>query len=220
MQSANPLPLIVATRSPDKWREIAAILQPFTFLSPRSLADAGLPPEPTEDGIEAFDTFEENALAKARHFAQRLGVAVIADDSGLCVDALGGAPGVRSKRYAAEEDRQGLAVDAANNRKLLDELRNVPSAQRSARYICVAAFASPGGGREEIARGTCEGIILDTPAGKGGFGYDPLFFVPSEGCTFAEMDIGRKNRISHRAVALTAMAETLMGGVDSETPSR
>lgn len=216
MPSANRLPLVVATRSADKLREIAAILAPFPFVELQSLRDAGLPPEPVEDTIEVFDTFQENALAKARHFANRLRVPVLADDSGLCVDALRGAPGVHSKRYADRRAFPHLSVDAGNNRKLLEQLRGVPAAARTARYVCAAAVVIPHTGAEYITHGTCEGVILPEPAGSGGFGYDPLFYLPSHGCTFGEMDPVQKNRISHRAAAMTTVAEALRTGVDRE----
>ena len=154
-----------------------------------------------EDG----DTFEANALAKARQAAAATGRPAIADDSGLEVDALGGAPGVYSARYA------GLpSDDARNNAKLLEALRDVPAgAARRARFRCVAAFVDPARGIELWRSGACEGELLGAPRGSGGFGYDPLFLVPALGKTMAELDLDRKNQLSHRAIAFRALAEAL-----------
>ncbi len=153
-----------------------------------------------EDGL----TFEDNALAKARQAAAATGLPALADDSGLEVDALGGAPGVHSARYA------GLgASDAANNAKLLEALRDVAPARRSARYRCVAAFVDPARGLEVTRAGACEGRLLDAPRGTAGFGYDPLFVLPDRGLTMAEISLDEKNRLSHRAAAFRALAQAL-----------
>lgn len=202
--------LVVATRSAHKLREIREILPPVAGLQLLTLDEAGIPPVPEEEGIEVFDTFADNALAKARFFARRCGRPVLADDSGLCVDALGGAPGVRSKRFAGRSDLHGSALDAANNQRLLRELQGVPPEQRGGHYVCVVALADAAG-RELTFQGRCDGVLLESPRGGGGFGYDPLFFVPDEGATFGEMDAERKNRISHRARAVRAAAEALPG---------
>ena len=154
---------------------------------------------------EPHITFIENALAKARHASAATGLPAIADDSGLEVDALGGAPGVYSARYA------GLpSDDARNNAKLLDALRDVPAGERGARYRCVAAFVDPARGAEIVRDGSCGGEILPAPRGTGGFGYDPLFLVPRLGRTMAELPLDEKNRLSHRAAAFRALAAALV----------
>ncbi len=200
--------LVVATRSADKLREIRQVLAAWPSIDVLGLDEAGVGETAEEEGIEAFDTFEENALAKARWFAARAGGLVLADDSGLAVDALGGAPGVRSRRFAPGPPLRGRAQDDANNRHLLDRLSGVQEEERTARYVCVAALAGPGVG-ERTFRGECQGVILDTPRGEGGFGYDPLFFLPAEGRTFGELDPARKNALSHRGRAMRAAGARL-----------
>lgn len=202
--------LIVATRSAHKLREIREILRDLPGLHLVDLDAAGIEPVPEEEGIEVFETFRDNSLAKARFFAARSGRPVLADDSGLCVDALGGAPGVRSKRYAGRSDLSGEALDRANNERLLSALRGEPPERRAAHYVCVVALADPSG-REATWEGRCDGIILDAPRGGEGFGYDPLFWLPEQGATFGELDPEVKNRISHRARAVRAAAPELSG---------
>jgi XTP/dITP diphosphohydrolase len=198
--------ILVATRSAHKLREIREIFSTGPGVDLLDLQDAGIAYAPEEEEIEAFDTFEENALAKARYFAALSGLPVLADDSGLCVDALGGEPGVRSKRFA------GLAAegdsDRANNLHLLQRLEGVSSERRGAHYRCVLALVQPDG-TERLFDGRCEGLILSRPRGDGGFGYDPLFLVPEDGRTFAEMSADEKNAISHRSRALRAAARAL-----------
>lgn len=172
------------------------------------LEAAGLPEQPEEEGIEAFGTFEENALAKARYFARRSGRTVIADDSGLRVDALGGAPGVRSKRFSGREDLTGDALDLSNNAHLLEALAAVPDPERTAHYVCVVAIATPDG-EEHTFQGRVDGRILREPRGSGGFGYDPLFYLDALNATFAEVDPEVKNGWSHRARAVEAAHATL-----------
>jgi XTP/dITP diphosphohydrolase len=191
--------VVVATRNRGKLREIVPLLAPLALelhtideLAPGTRLD--------EDGV----TFEENALGKARQAAAATGLPAIADDSGLEVDALDGAPGVYSARYAGEP-----SDDARNNGKLLDALRDVPAESRRARFRCVAAFVDPGRGVEITRAGTCEGEILGAPRGDGGFGYDPLFALPGLGRTMAELALEDKNRISHRAAAFRALAAAL-----------
>lgn len=203
--------LLVATRSAHKLREIREILPPLPGIELVDLTAAGLAPSPEEDAVEAFDSFAENALAKAGYFAARSGLPVLADDSGLCVDALGGAPGVRSKRFAGRADLSGAALDQANNQLLLDRLRGVPPEQRSAHYQCAVALVDAGG-REVVREGWCHGRILEAPRGSGGFGYDPLFYVPELAATFAEVDATEKNRVSHRAAAVRAAGDLLARG--------
>jgi XTP/dITP diphosphohydrolase len=161
----------------------------------KSLTDFAPMPSPAEDG----NTFEANARLKAEYYARALGCWVIADDSGLEVDALGGDPGIYSARYAGED-----ATDFANNAKLIQKLTGIPAEQRTARFRCVAALAEPGGVLA-TAHGTIEGRIIDQPHGSNGFGYDPHFFVPEFSMTTAEMPPEQKNRISHRGRALAAL---------------
>jgi XTP/dITP diphosphohydrolase len=194
--------LLLATRSADKLREIRRLLADLLDVTVVALDEAGIPEHPEEDALEVFPTFEENALAKARHFAARSGLPTLADDSGLSVDALGGAPGVRSKRFSGRTDLRGRELDAANNALLLERLERVPAERRTARYVCAIALVAPGGA-ERLHRGGCEGRILEAPRGAEGFGYDPLFFLPEEGATFGELPPERKNRLSHRARAVT-----------------
>jgi len=165
--------------------------------------DVGEIPEVIEDG----ETFEHNARKKALEIAADKGLAVLSDDSGLEVDALGGKPGVRSARYAGEH-----ASDEDNNRKLVTELAHVPLALRSARYRVVLAFVDPGVAPAPLVhcvQGSCEGRIRFAPSGTGGFGYDPYFEPEGFDCTLAELAPAQKNRISHRARAAFEMREFL-----------
>jgi XTP/dITP diphosphohydrolase len=203
--STPPIRVVVATRNKGKVREIIPLLAGAPLLSglPLELVtiDALAPEaELREDGV----TFEENALAKARQAAAATGLPAIADDSGLEVDALDGAPGVWSARYAGPG-----ADDAANNAKLLAALRDVPAARRGARFRCVAVFVDPARGVEIVRDGACAGEILAAPRGSDGFGYDPLFLVPAVGRTMAELPLDEKNRLSHRAAAFRALAVAL-----------
>ena len=193
--------VVVASRNAHKLREIAALLAdagvPFDLVNIDQLApDAPL--------VEDEPTFEANALAKARQAAAATGLPAIADDSGVEVDALGGAPGVRSARYAGDP-----CDDRRNNHKLLEALRGVPPQGRTARYRCAAAFVDPAAGVELVREGACEGRVLEAPRGTGGFGYDPLMLVPPLGRTMAEIDEETKNRISHRGAAFRALAAAL-----------
>ncbi|MCX7781369.1 MAG: XTP/dITP diphosphatase [Negativicutes bacterium] len=183
--------VVVATRNKGKVAEIAVALAHLS-LNVVSLANFADMPEPVEDG----QTFRDNAVIKAKYYARHTGLACLADDSGLEVDALGGEPGVYSARYAGEN-----ADDAANNRKLLAKLAGVPVDQRTGRFRCVLAYIDETG---EIitAEGSCEGVILAEPRGEGGFGYDPLFYLPELGKTLAEISVAEKNKISHRGQAL------------------
>lgn len=199
--------LLLATRSAHKAREIASILAPLD-LQVETLAELGLDPVPEEEGIEAYATFRANAIAKARYFAAKLQRVSIADDSGLRVDALDGAPGVHTKRFSGRTDLEGAALDEANNALLLEKLHGVPEDQRRARYVCSAAIAWPDG-RALATTGTVGGRIATERRGEGGFGYDPLFHVPELGARFAEVPDHRKNAISHRARAFRALATAL-----------
>jgi XTP/dITP diphosphohydrolase len=194
--------IVMASNNRHKIKEIEAFLrklcpndkngEPFEILS---LADIGF----TDDIVEDGDTFEANALIKARSVA-RLGYIGIADDSGLCVDALNGEPGVYSARYAGGHD------DADNNRKLLENMKDVPKEKRGAHFVSVIACVFPDG-RELVARGECPGTMLFDYRGNGGFGYDPLFLYEPMDKTFAEMNAEEKNAISHRARAMAAFAK-------------
>ena len=193
--------IVMASNNRHKIKEIEAFLrklcpndkngEPFEILS---LADIGF----TDDIVEDGDTFEANALIKARSVA-RLGYIGIADDSGLCVDALNGEPGVYSARYAGGHD------DADNNRKLLENMKDVPKEKRGAHFVSVIACMFPDG-RELVARGECPGTMLLDYRGNGGFGYDPLFLYEPMDKTFAEMNAEEKNAISHRARAMEKFA--------------
>lgn len=200
--------LVVATRNPGKVREIHGMLDGVAGYEVVGLVDLGMPESPEEDAVEAFDTFEANALAKARYFAAKTGELALADDSGLCVDALGGAPGVRSRRFAAADEARGERQDEANNRHLLHLLRDVSDDRRAAHYVCAAALAWPDG-RELVRTGTCDGVILHAARGTGGFGYDPLFYLEGEGMTFGELLLDRKNVLSHRGQAIRAVVREL-----------
>ena len=207
-----PGPLLLATRSAHKAEEIRRILKPLT-LDVESLADVGVEPEPEEESIEVHETFRDNALAKARWFAARTGRVTLADDSGLRVDALDGAPGVHTKRFSGRTDLEGEPLDQVNNQLLLQKLQDVPDQRRGAHYVCCAAVAWPSDqgrtGRSLTATGTVRGRIAREPRGEGGFGYDPLFHVPELDARFAEVPAQVKNDISHRARAFRALAALL-----------
>jgi XTP/dITP diphosphohydrolase len=196
----------LATRSAGKLRELRPL---FDAAGVRGVTlDAlGLAETADEETIEAFDTFEANALAKARWFYERGdGRPVIADDSGLEVLALDGAPGVYSKRWSGRHDVDGAMLDAVNNAHLLARLCDAEAigrTDRSARYVCVAACVWGAG--EVSARGTVDGTILREPRGAGGFGYDPYFFSPELGDTFAAVTVDAKTRVSHRGRAVAAL---------------
>lgn len=199
--------LLVATRSAGKMREIRRILAEVEGLRVLDLDEAGITESPEEDDLEPFDTFEENARSKARYFHAKSGLPTVADDSGIAVDAMDGAPGVRSKRLAPA-GLEGAAQDEANNRFLVERLHDVPAAERTARYVCVAVLVD-GSGREILTRGEAEGRIVDEPRGSGGFGYDPHVLVPDLGRTFAELTPDEKNARSHRGAAFRKLADEL-----------
>jgi XTP/dITP diphosphohydrolase len=204
------LKVLVATRSGDKLREIHQILRGVRGIELVDLNDAGVAESPEEEAIERFDSFEENARAKAEYFARRSGLPTIADDSGIAVDALGGAPGVRSKRYAPDtEALTGEERDRANLLCLLDALGGRPLPERGGRYVCVAALNLADGSESMLFRGEVEGLVLDRPRGFGGFGYDPIFFHPGLGRTFAEIAAAEKDAVSHRGAAFRALGEAL-----------
>jgi XTP/dITP diphosphohydrolase len=193
----------MATRNPGKIRELQAILRD-TGVALLSLADFPHLPDIPEEGA----TFAENAAVKARAVARLTGHAALADDSGLMVDALKGAPGVFSARYAQDRTAPAPPTDADNWRKLLEAMQGVPWVERGARFVCELALATPDG-RLLTARGECKGVIALEPQGETGFGYDPVFWVPEYGATMAQLGPEIKNRISHRAKALAAFKELL-----------
>lgn len=193
--------LVVATGNPGKRRELSALLA-LPGWTLRGLDEVPDAPAVVESGA----TFLANARLKAHALARHTGLPALADDSGLEVDALGGAPGVRSARFAA--DAGAGSGDAANIALLLARLRDVPAAQRTARFRCAVVVARPDG-TELTAEGTCDGVITDAPRGSGGFGYDPVFLHPPLGRTFAELDAEEKDRISHRARAIAALRDRL-----------
>jgi len=190
--------VVLATRNKGKVKEFADLLRGVVG-NIISLADLDNPPEVIEDG----DTFEENALKKARMIAEHSGKPTLADDSGLVVEALGGRPGVYSARFAGED-----ATDGDNIEKLLIELGE--ETNRRAKFVCVLALVYPDGA-EIIAEGECPGEILDKPRGEGGFGYDPVFYLPDREKTMAEVTPQIKNSISHRARAVKNLKEILSG---------
>ncbi|WP_213818922.1 XTP/dITP diphosphatase [Garciella nitratireducens] len=190
--------LIIASSNQHKIDEMKAILSSLEFQI-ESMKEAGVDIEIEETG----KTFEENALIKARAIADLTGKIVLADDSGLEVDALDNAPGVYSARYAGEHGN-----DRANNEKLLEELKDVPFENRKARFCCAIAMVFPEQ-REIVVRGECEGRIATKYMGNNGFGYDPLFIIPELGKTFAQLKQKEKNQISHRARALEKLKKVL-----------
>lgn len=197
-------PFLLATRSAGKLRELRPLFAE-AGVAVVDLVEAGLPETPIERELERHETFEENALAKARHFHALTGLAAIADDSGLELLGLGGRPGVRSKRWSGRSELSGAELDAANNATMLRALHGV--ADRRARYVCVAALRDAT--RELTRRGEVTGVIVDEPTGAGGFGYDPYFVADEGGRSFGELSVAQKARISHRGRAFRAMLEAL-----------
>jgi len=190
--------IIIATKNPGKAKEFAEIFAPMG-VEVKTLLDFPEVPDVEETGT----TFEENALIKANEIARLFGKPVLADDSGLEIDALDGRPGVYSARYAGEEKD-----NEANIQKVLQELEGVPEEMRTARFRAVLALVIPGND-PILVEGTCEGVILEEKRGTQGFGYDPIFYVPERGKTMAEMAPEEKNSISHRGKALQKLKEVL-----------
>ncbi|MEE8602737.1 RdgB/HAM1 family non-canonical purine NTP pyrophosphatase [Euzebya tangerina] len=205
---SGPLRLVLATHNQGKVAELRDILADPTLDLPvvdlLSADDVGLP-----DVEETGDTFQANALLKARAGVAASGLPCVADDSGLEVDALDGAPGIYSARYAAREDPARLAddttTDTANLELVLDRLSGVPTGQRTGRFVCAAAVAWPDG-TEDVVRATMEGTLLDHTRGDGGFGYDPIFLPDGHAITSAEMTPEQKHAISHRGKAFRQLA--------------
>ncbi len=190
--------LIIATGNEDKVREIDEILEGTGFEA-ISMKQAGFSPDIVEDGT----TFEENALKKAMAVHELSGEYVMADDSGLCIDALDGAPGIYSARFCGED-----STYEEKFRKIFEMLADVPEDKRTAQFVCAIAVVKPDGTSFTV-RGECKGVLHEKPVGENGFGYDPIFYVPEFGMTTAQMDPEVKNSISHRGRALRAMVEKL-----------
>jgi len=200
--------LLIATRSEGKLREIKPMFA-AAGLTLVSLDELGIDESDEEKDLEPFATFEENALSKARYFYEVSGgIPTVADDSGLEVEALGGRPGVQSKRWSGRNDLRGAALDAANNEALIRALSDV--AVTNARYVCVAAFVSVGD--EITARGESAGMIIRDPKGAEGFGYDPYFLSADLGRTFGESTPGEKQRVSHRGRAFRELLARIKSG--------
>jgi XTP/dITP diphosphohydrolase len=209
---ASRPPVLLATRSGGKLKELRPLFDALR-VPVMDLEELGLVYEAEEEAIERFPTFEENALAKARHFYEVSGgIATVADDSGLEITALGGAPGVRSKRWASDRDAGPAgtagadATDAANNAELVRAMAGV--SDRGAKYVCAAAYA--GLGREIVERGEVAGEMLSAPRGTQGFGYDPYFLSAELGRTFGEATVEEKATVSHRARAFRALLAAIM----------
>ena len=208
-----PTAVLMATRSAGKLRELGPMLEAAGWravdLSMRGIAER--PDE--EDALETSETFAGNALAKARYFHASSGLPTLADDSGLSCDALGGAPGVHSKRWSNRPELTGAALDAANNALLLSALAEAARAgraSRGARYVCAAAWVD--GTREVVALGETRGRILERAEGSGGFGYDPLFWSEELGASFGVATRAEKGAVSHRARAVAAVLEKVREG--------
>lgn len=196
--------LLIATNNKGKAKDFESLFSPYGF-EVQTLNDLEQDINVEETGV----TFEENAILKAETVSNLLGIMVIADDSGLEIDKLQGAPGVYSARYAGEPKN-----DEANIDKVLSELQGEPDGERTARFRCVLAVAGPG--RETVTfSGSCEGLILEERRGTNGFGYDPIFFVPEKGRAMAELSPEEKGQISHRGAALRQLSERLPELLDS-----
>ncbi len=199
--------LLAATRSSGKQPEFRRLLEPagFEVVFPD---DVGVDPTAAEELLEAGTSFESNARRKAEHFARLTGLPTVADDSGLEVLSLGGAPGVRSRRWAGATGTDP-EVDAANNAELVRRLAGAAESRRGARYRCVLVYLPTVGAVPRVFEGVSAGRILETPRGKGGFGYDPFFFSDELGLTFGEASPEEKDRVSHRGRALRQLADAL-----------
>jgi XTP/dITP diphosphohydrolase len=205
-------PYLLATRSEGKLRELRQIFSDF-HIGVFDLRGANIERRAEEDGLERYLTFEENALAKVRYFFERAGgVPTFADDSGICVDALGGEPGVFSKRWSGESGGPEAALDVANNDKLVRLMREAKEHQGTrftdaAHYVAVAAYKDAS--IEVVRRGEIHGRVLEEPRGSGGFGYDPYFEAPELGGTFAESPLSNTATVSHRARAFRELLSAL-----------
>ena len=202
--------LLAATRSAGKQREFRRLLEP-AGIAPAFPDEVGVYEDAAEDLLEVGESFESNARRKAEYFARRTGLPTVADDSGLEVFALGGLPGVRSRRWAGASGTPD-EVDAANNAELLRRLAGAPPARRRARYRCVLVLLRTPDAVPEVLQGICAGRILEVPAGTGGFGYDPLFWSDELAKSFGEATAEEKDGVSHRGHALRALAAALSAG--------
>ena len=191
--------VILASQNRHKLQEIQAILAPYDIQLVLQ-SELGLHIDVEETGT----TFEENSELKARAVMEATGMPAIADDSGICVDVLGGEPGIYSARYGAPE----CVTDEDRLYHLLKNLRGIRAEERTARFVCVITLLWPDG-RKLVAKGSCEGLITFEPRGENGFGYDPIFFSPAHGCTLAQLPPEEKNKISHRANALNRLEQML-----------
>lgn len=200
--------VVLSSRNRKKAQEIAEILQPHGIVV-TSIADFPQVGEIEEDGA----TFADNAAKKAREAALKIGHWVIGEDSGLMVDALQGAPGVYSARYAGEP-----ANDDNNNNKLMQELQGIPAEKRGAGYICTIALSNPRGEIVVRAEGRCRGVMLQAPQGTNGFGYDPYFLIPEFHKTFGELSARVKHQLSHRARAFAQFIPELVRTLNAQTP--
>lgn len=194
--------IVLATHNRGKIREFQKAFSEIGWEAV-PIADVADVPDPDETGT----TFEENALQKAHYYAKAVQMPVLSDDSGIIADALGDRPGIYSARYAGHH-----GDDEANNQKLIHDLAPFTGEDRKGRYVCVVALVWPDG-KELTAKGECEGIIRDFYKGNGGFGYDPLFYLPSYGKTMAELPMEEKNKISHRGRALRSLLQKLKDGM-------
>ena len=204
--------MLLATRSAGKLRELRPLFA-ARGIGVIDLNDAGIAETDAEDALEVYATFEENALAKARYFFGLSGRPTLADDSGLSVDALGGRPGVMSKRWSGRVDLSGQALDDENNRLLRERLRETGAGTSDgwrAHYVCVAAYVDAT--HALVCRGEVHGRIIDERRGDGGFGYDPYFLSDELGRTFGEVGREEKERVSHRARAFRALIDELISG--------
>ena len=209
--------MLIATNNSGKVEEYRRLLGSL----PGELQQTGLPVElttPSNEGVaeepeESGDTFEENALIKARFYSEATGLPALADDSGIEVDALNGEPGVRSARYGGLQ-----AIDDDRNKLLLSRLNNVPWEKRTARFRCVVALFWPGAG-EKTFQGVCQGYVAFEPSGRKGFGYDPLFYYPNFGKTFGQIDAEAKDSVSHRGIAARKAAQRLKEVIGAGAPS-
>lgn len=191
--------IVAATTNPGKVKEIKKILSDYDILS---LADVGITVDVEENG----STFRENAYIKAHEISKLCDYPVLADDSGLEIEALGGRPGVYSARYAGEDSPYSVKISA-----LAEELKDVPKDARHARFACAVCLILPDGKKIEAEGFSCPGIILETPRGENGFGYDPVFYCPDYQKTFSEMSMDEKNAVSHRNAALVALLNKIKG---------
>ena len=211
----TPREYLIATRNPGKLRELRDIFAPH-HIQLTDLSEAGVPETEDEQSIESWETFEENALAKAQYFQGRTGLPTFADDSGLVVAALDGRPGVRSRRLSGRPDLSGRSLDAANNATLLGQLRRLKALPAAAEFMCAAAFAD--GNVSMVRTGSTSGSIIQQPRGFGGFGYDPHFLSDELQQTFGEAPEDAKQRVGHRGRAFRSLVAALSDQFNGSLP--